>query len=254
MKFRPCIDLRNGRVVQIVGGTLRDNDPGAALVNFESEKSPAEFAAMYRSDNLTGGHVISLGPGNEEAVISALNAFPGGMHIGGGITPDNAKKFIDAGASHVITSSYIFNNNDIDINRLEKLVKAVGRERLVVDLSCRRRRGDYIVVVERWQKFTGLKIDRDSLDRLSKYCAEFLIHGVDVEGKRSGIESELVKCLGKYSSIPVTYAGGVKSLEDLDYVNKIGNGRVDLTIGSALDIFGGDIPYREVVQWQRRQE
>jgi phosphoribosylformimino-5-aminoimidazole carboxamide ribotide isomerase len=254
MKFRPCIDLRNGRVVQIVGGTLRDDDSRSALVNFETRKSPAEFAGMYMADNLTGGHVISLGPGNEEAALSALGAFPGGMHMGGGITPENAKKFLDAGASHVIVTSYIFNNIDIDIDRLEKLVKAVGKKRLVIDLSCRTRRGNYVAVIDRWQKFTDLKIDKDTLDRLSNYCDEFLIHGVDVEGKRSGIETGLVKILGTISTIPVTYAGGAKSIKDLDNVKKIGKGNVDFTIGSALDIFGGSIPYRKVVEWQRKQE
>ena len=254
MKFRPCIDLRNGRVVQIVGGTLMDNNSQSTLVNFETEKSPDKFAAMYRADNLTGGHVISLGPGNEEAALSALRAFPGGMHMGGGITPENSKKYLDAGASHLIVTSFIFNNNDIDIDRLEILVKAVGKKRLVIDLSCRGRRGNYIVVTDRWQKFTDLKIDGETLEWLSMYCDEFLIHGVDAEGKRAGIESDLVKILGAFSPIPVTYAGGVKSIKDLDTVKKIGRGKVDLTIGSALDIFGGDIPYRKVVEWQRRQE
>ncbi len=254
MKFRPCIDLRNGRVVQIVGGTLSDNDSGKTKVNFETGKSPAEFAAMYRDDNLPGGHVIALGPGNDDAAISALNAFPGGMHMGGGVTPENAKKFLDAGASHVIVTSYIFNNNDIDIDRLEKLVKAVGRKRLVIDLSCRTKRRNYVVVIDRWQKFTELKIENDTLKWLSGYCDEFLIHGVDVEGKRSGIESGLVKLLGEISPIPVTYAGGANSIKDLDTVREIGKGMIDLTIGSALDIFGGDIPYKKVVEWQRRQE
>jgi phosphoribosylformimino-5-aminoimidazole carboxamide ribotide isomerase len=254
MKFRPCIDLRHGRVVQIVGGTLRDDDSKSTLVNFETEKSPAEFAEMYKSDNLAGGHVISLGPGNEEAAISALRAFPGGMHMGGGVTPENAKKYLDAGASHVIVSSYIFNNNDIDIDRIEQIVKVSGKKRLVIDLSCRSRRGNYVAVIDRWQKFTDLIINNETLERLSKYCDEFLIHGVDVEGKRAGVESELVKILGESSPIPVTYAGGAKSLKDLDYVKKIGKGNVDFTIGSALDIFGGDIPYSKVVEWQRRQE
>ncbi len=247
MGFRPCIDLRKGKVVQIVGGTMRSDD--TADVNFETERSPADFARMYKDDNLAGGHVISLGSGNRDAAMSALNAFPGGMQIGGGITPDNAFEYLEAGASHVIVTSYLFSDGKISNDRLEKLLKTVGRERLVIDLSCRKKAGEFYVVTDRWQKFTGVTINRDTLDMLSEYCDEFLVHGVDVEGKRQGIQEDLVDILGEFSPIPVTYAGGVRSLSDMDLILKLGKGRVDATIGSSLDIFGGDISYREVVKW-----
>lgn len=254
MRFRPCIDLRDGRVVQIVGGSLHDGKAHEAITNFETEQSPAFFAAMYHADHVPGGHVIALGPGNHEAALTALRAFPGGMHMGGGITPDNATTYLDAGASHVIVTSYVFRDGRIDHTRLRQLVQAVGTQRLVLDLSCRKRGDDFWVVTDRWQRFTDVRITQATLEQLATSCAEFLVHGVDVEGTRVGIDASLVELLGAWSPIPVTYAGGVKALADLDAVKALGQGRVDLTIGSALDIFGGDVPYREVVAWQRREE
>jgi phosphoribosylformimino-5-aminoimidazole carboxamide ribotide isomerase len=253
MRFRPCIDLRDGKVVQIVGGTL-SGQPGEVVTNFETERSPAEFAGMYRDDGLPGGHVIMLGPGNQAAAIAALRAFPGGMQAGGGIAPDNAREYLDAGASHVIVTSYVFRDGRLDAERLRALVDAVGRERLVLDLSCRRRDDAYWVVTDRWQRFSELQIARETLERLASTCAEFLVHGVDVEGRRLGIDAALVERLGEWSPIPVTYAGGARALADLDLVRERGGGRVDLSIGSALDIFGGDVPYQSVVAWQRRQQ
>ena len=254
MRFRPCIDLRGGRVVQIVGGSLQDGAPDGPVTNFETERSPADFARMYQADNLTGGHVISLGPGNQTAALQALRAYPGGLHMGGGITPDNASDFLEAGASHVIVTSYVFREGQVDMARLERLIKVVGQERLVLDLSCRKRGGDFWVVTDRWQRFTEVAVNQETLTWLAQYCAEFLVHGVDVEGKRTGIEAGLVEMLGAWSPIPVTYAGGAKTLADLDRVNALGQGRVDLTIGSALDIFGGEVLYKDVVAWQRRIE
>ena len=254
MRFRPCIDLREGRVVQIVGGSLRDDATDRPVTNFETDRSPEDFARMYKEDGLVGGHVISLGPGNEEAALSALRAFPGGMHMGGGITPDNALQYLDAGASHVIVTSYIFSGGRIDMERLAELVAVVGKDRLVLDLSCRRRSADFQIVTDRWQRFTDVAVNRDTLVELAEHCDEFLVHGVDVEGRMTGIQSDLVAILGEHSPIPVTYAGGAKSFSDLDCVKKIGNGRVDLTIGSALDIFGGSVSYRDVVAWQRENE
>lgn len=254
MRFRPCIDLREGHVVQIVGGSLKDGDADGPTTNFETDRSPADYARMYRADGLSGGHVISLGPGNREAALSALAAFPGGMQMGGGITPDNAEDYLDTGASHVIVTSYVFREGQVDEERLKQLVASVGRDRLVLDLSCRKRGADFWVVTDRWQRFTEVAISQETLTRLAEYCDEFLVHGVDVEGKRAGIESALVQMLGDSSPIPVTYAGGAESLADLDRVKALGGGRVDLTIGSALDIFGGGVPYRDVVAWQRRQE
>lgn len=250
MKFRPCIDLRHGRVVQIVGGTLRDGD--RAVTHFETERSPADYARLYRADGLWGGHVIALGPGNEVAALSALKAFPGGLHMGGGIAPHNAEKFLRAGASHVIVTSYVFCDGQIDDERLDEMMRAVGKDRLVLDLSCRKRGNDYVVVTDRWRTFTDVAVGKATLRALADCCAEFLVHGVDVEGKRAGIEEPLVEMLGKWSPVPVTYAGGARNLSDLDRVNALGQGRVDLTIGSALDIFGGDVAYRDVVRWQKR--
>lgn len=249
MRFRPCIDLRNGRVVQIIGGTL--NDGSEPTTNFETERSPAEYACLYQQDGLTGGHVIALGPGNEAAALSALRAFPGGLQMGGGISPENARKYLDAGASHVIVTSYVFRDGRIDADRLAALIQAVGKNRLVLDLSCRKCGDHYTVVTDRWQKFTNEVVGEALLNRLSDSCAEFLVHGVDVEGKRAGIEEPLVEMLGRQSPVPVTYAGGVRALSDLDRVKQLGNGRVDVTIGSALDIFGGNVPYRDVVEWQK---
>jgi len=254
MRFRPCIDVREGRVVQIVGGSLKNGNAHAAVTNFETEQSPAVYARMYKEDDLTGGHVISLGPSNKAAALSALREFPGGMQMGGGIIPDNAKEYLDAGASHVIVTSYVFRAGQVDTERLDRLVAAVGKGRLVLDLSCRKRGVDFWVVTDRWQRFTEVRINQETLTWLAEYCDEFLVHGVDVEGKRVGIEAELVEMLGLWSPIPVTYAGGAKTLADLDRVKARGKGRVDLTIGSALDIFGGNVRYRDVVAWQRQEE
>lgn len=254
MRFRPCIDLRAGRVVQIVGSTLRDDDPQGSVTNFESERPSSYFAELYRRDNLPGGHVIALGPGNREAGLAALRTYPGGMHMGGGITPENAVEYLDAGASHVIVTSYIFRDGALDESRLAELVQAVGREQLVLDLSCRWRDDNYWVVSDRWQRFTTLAVTAETLEQLASSCAEFLVHGVDVEGKRMGIEDELVERLGEWSPLPVTYAGGVTAFSDLERVKALGRGRVDLTIGSALDLFGGTVRYQDVVAWQRQQE
>ena len=254
MRFRPCIDLRDGQVVQIVGSTLEDGDAQATVTNFESERSSAYYAHLYQKDQLAGGHVIALGPGNQDAALAALRAFPGGMQMGGGITPENAKVYLDAGASHVIVTSYVFREGQVDTARLEALVATVGRERLVLDLSCRKRDDAFWVVTDRWQRFTTVQITPATLDWLARYCQEFMVHGVDVEGMQGGIEAELVDRLGKWSPIPITYAGGARALADLDRVNELGQGRVDLTIGSALDIYGGTVRYDDVVKWHRVQQ
>ena len=252
MKFRPCIDLHDGKVVQIVGGSLQDDNNEALETNFVSSKSPAEYASLYADDGLTGGHVISLGAGNKNAALEALTAFPDGMHYGGGVNPDNAGEFLDAGASHVIVTSWIFDQNKLDLQKLSELSRRVGKQRLVLDLSCRLRGNDFFVVTNRWQTFTDEKVDAALLSKLSEYCVEYLVHGVDVEGKSQGIQEDLIKILGKHSPLPVTYAGGVSKLSDLDLVSEIGDNRVDLTIGSALDIFGGDVAYSDVIEWSRK--
>ncbi len=221
------------------------------VMNFESGEDPSAFAHRYRSDGLTGGHVIMLGPGNEEAARSTIAAFPGGFHVGGGITSQNAGAFLRHGASHVIVTSYVFRNGLIDWGRLDEMVSAVGKDRLVLDLSCRLRDEIYFVVTDRWQRFTEVPVNAETLESLAAYCDEFLVHGVDVEGRRVGIDDDLVALLGRSCPIPVTYAGGARTLEDLDRVWEVGGDRVDLTIGSALDIFGGDLAYDDVVAWHR---
>jgi phosphoribosylformimino-5-aminoimidazole carboxamide ribotide isomerase len=248
--FRPCIDLRNGRVVQIVGGTL--DDSGGATVNFESELDAAWYASRYRDDDLRGGHVIMLGPGNDGSARQALAAWPGGMQVGGGITVDNASAWVDAGASHVIVTSWLFDGPTFAPERLGALVGAIGRDHLVIDLSCRWRDGAYWVVTDRWQTFTSLRVHADTLHRLSDSCAEFLVHGVDVEGTSQGIDLRLVELLAGAATIPTTYAGGARSLVDLAAVHDVSGGRVDLTIGSALDIFGGTgVRYADCVAFNR---
>jgi phosphoribosylformimino-5-aminoimidazole carboxamide ribotide isomerase len=269
--FRPCIDLHEGKVKQIVGGTLGEAGP---RTNFVSEKPAAWFAELYKRDGLAGGHVIMLGPGNETEARSALAAFPGGLHVGGGVNAQNARNWLDAGASHVIVTSWVFRENLVDWARLEELVKAIGKDKLVLDLSCRRKpltrrdatlspsdverdgvRGDYFVVTDRWQKFTELAINEANLQKLAGYCAEYLIHAVDVEGLCRGIDRELVERLGQWTPIPTTYAGGANSLADLAEITESGQGKVDLTIGSALDIFGGTgVRYEDCLKFNRRQK
>jgi phosphoribosylformimino-5-aminoimidazole carboxamide ribotide isomerase len=250
--FRPCIDLHEGKVKQIVGGSLT-GDPGALRTNFVSERPSRWYAELYRRDQLRGGHVIMLGPGNEAAARAALAAFPGGLQIGGGISIDNAQSFLDAGASHVIVTSWIFHEGQLDSARLQALSATIGKSRLVLDLSCRKKGDDYFVVTDRWQKFTQLKVDESSLRSLAQWCDEFLVHAVDVEGLCSGVDIELVSRLAQHSPIPVTYAGGARSMQELEEVERVSNGRVDLTIGSALDIFGGSgIKYEDAVAFNRR--
>ncbi len=252
--FRPCIDLHEGRVKQIVGGTLTD-DAQALRTHFVSERDAAWYAALYRRDGLKGGHVIMLGPGNERAAQQALAAYPGGLQVGGGINLDNARRYLEAGASHVIVTSWVFRAGRLDEDRLRALVKAVGQERLVLDLSCRRRGDDYFVVTDRWQTFTTMTVSPPTLQTLAGFCAEFLVHAVDVEGLCCGIDERLVQLLGDASPIPVTYAGGARSLEDLETVTRLSRGAVDLTIGSALDIFGGSgVRYADCVAYNRRAQ
>ncbi|HXG47461.1 MAG TPA: phosphoribosylformimino-5-aminoimidazole carboxamide ribotide isomerase [Methylomirabilota bacterium] len=250
--FRPCIDLHEGRVKQIVGGTL-SADAAGLRTNFVSERPAEWYAQLYRRDGLTGGHVIMLGPGNEPAAMAALAAYPGGLQVGGGISADNAIGYLEAGASHVIVTSWVFRDGRLDESRLDDLVRRVGREHLVLDLSCRRRGDEYFVVTDRWQKFTDLTVSAATLERLAHACAEFLVHAVDVEGLCQGIDTELVTRLAASSPIPVTYAGGARSMDDLELVTRLGRGRIDLTIGSALDIFGGTgVRYADVVAFNRR--
>lgn len=252
MKFRPCIDIHNGKVKQIVGGSLKDAGDTASE-NFVSEKDAAWYARFYQKDGIRGGHVILLNgadsPYYEETkkqAKQALAAYPGGLQIGGGIRDTNAKEYLDAGASHVIVTSFVFKDGRFHPENLEKMVKAVGREHLVLDVSCRKKDGNYYIVTDRWQKFTEVVLTPSILDELSGSCAEFLVHAVDVEGKASGIEEELAAMLGDWHKIPVTYAGGVGSYEDLEKLERLGKGYVDVTVGSALDLFGGTLSYEKI--------
>ena len=249
--FRPCIDLHQGKVKQIVGGSLSDND-ASLTTNFTSTQSSEWFAELYRKDSLTGGHVIMLGPGNEDSALAALEAYPGGLQIGGGIHLDNAAKFLESGASHVIVTSWLFDEDELNLEKLKILSRLIGKERLVVDLSCRKRGDQYFVVTNRWQTFTSLEVSAETLQSLAEYSDEFLIHAADVEGLCRGIDLALVELLSHSSPIPTTYAGGAQSLDDLQTVSDISDGRIDLTIGSALDIFGGTgVRYADAVAFNR---
>lgn len=249
MKFRPCIDIHNGKVKQIVGGSLKD-EKDQAVENFASEKDADYYADLYKKDGLKGGHVILLNAGSSEyyeatrkQALLALGTYPQGLQIGGGINASNAAEYIEAGASHVIVTSYVFKDGKIHWDHMKALCDAVGKEHVVIDLSCRKKDGDYYIVTDRWQKFTEVKLTKDVLNAISEYCDEFLVHGVDVEGKSSGVEFELVKLLANDSPIPATYAGGIGSLQDLKAFYEISGGKLDFTIGSALDLFGGKVPY-----------
>ena len=252
MKFRPCIDIHNGKVKQIVGGSLSDIDD-QAKENFQASSDADYFAELYQKDGLTGGHVILLNPvtspyyeATKNQAMKALRTYPGGLQVGGGITAENAKEYLEAGASHVIVTSYVFKNGKIHWDHMEKLKNAVGKEHVVIDLSCRKKDGEYYIVTDRWQTFTEVKLTREILGEIAEYCDEFLVHGVDVEGHAAGIDETLAALLGSYQGIPMTYAGGIGSMEDLERFANITGGTVDFTIGSALDLFGGSLPYDEV--------
>lgn len=254
-RFRPCIDLHDGKVKQIVGGTL-DSSSETLKTNFTSDLSPGWFAAKYCEDKLTGGHIIKLGPGNDDAAKEALSAYPGGLQVGGGITSKNAAEWLEAGASHLIATSFLFDENArFREDRLEALLSETGPDRLVIDLSCRRRDNGWVVAMNRWQTITNMPVTLETLDELASSCDEFLIHAADVEGKCEGIDEDLVALLGQWGRKPVTYAGGASSLEDLKRVDQISGGAVDLTIGSALDIFGGSgVSYSDCVTFNQLPE
>ena len=254
MEFRPCIDIHNGQVKQIVGGSLKDRND-EAKENFVAKKGADYYAELYAAHHIKGGHIILLNPASSEyyeatrkQALRALEAYPQGLQIGGGIHAENASEYLDAGASHVIVTSYVFKDGRINMDNLEKIYREVGREHLVLDLSCRKRDGKYYIVTDRWQKYTDEVVDEKILNLLMSYCDEFLIHAVDVEGKAQGIETQLVSQLGEWGQMPITYAGGVHSYEDIDLLKKLGKDRIYVTIGSALDIFGGSLSFEEVIK------
>ena len=254
MDFRPCIDIHDGKVRQIVGGSLKDSV--GAKVNFETDKDGVFYANLYKDNGLKGGHIILLNPvgtemyeADKKLALGALNAYRGGLQIGGGISADNAKEFIEAGASHVIVTSYVFKDGKVNYENLDLLEKAVGKEHIVLDLSCRKKDGKYYIVTDRWQKFTDVILNADTLDELLNYCDEFLIHAVDVEGKCNGIEEEIAILLGNWGKCTITYAGGVSSYEDIEKLKKLSNNKLNVTIGSALDLFGGLLEFKKVLEY-----
>ena len=260
MEFRPCIDIHNGKIKQIVGSSLRD-EGNQAEENFVSEQDGAFYAEFYKKDNIKGGHIILLNSKEseyyektKEPAMLALKTWPGGFQVGGGITAENAAEFLDAGASHVIVTSYVFRNGKINYENLYKIKKKVGKEHLVLDLSCRKKEDGYVIVTDRWQKETEETVTLDLLDKLAESCDEFLIHAVDVEGKANGIEKELVVLLGQWGKKPVTYAGGVHNFEDLKSLKQLGKDKVNVTIGSALDLFGGEMAFDEVLNYIKETE
>ena len=257
MNFRPCIDIHNGKVKQIVGSSLKD-EGNQATENYVSQQDGAFYANMYKKDGVQGGHIILLNPIDsdyyevtKEQALLALHTYPNGLQIGGGITADNAASFIAEGASHVIVTSYVFKDGKINYENLKRLVAAVGKEHVVLDLSCRYKEDGYYIVTDRWQKFTDEKVTTELLDDLSHYCDEFLVHAVDVEGKQSGIEKPLIALLGEWGQLPITYAGGVSNFSDLEAIKELGKNRLNVTIGSALDLFGGSMKYEEVLKYLR---
>lgn len=260
MRFRPCIDIHNGKVKQIVGGTLTDKN-NQAQENFVSEMDAKYYAEFYKESKINGGHIILLNnkkseyyEKTREQAIRALNTYPNGLQIGGGIDADNANSYLKEGASHVIVTSYVFQDGKVHMDRLNQLKQAVGKEHLVLDLSCRKKDGTYYIVTDRWQSYTDMVINEETLDFFKDYCDEFLIHAVDVEGKAQGIEKQLVSLLGSWGKIPITYAGGVGSFEDLEQLRKLGQNKLDVTIGSALDLFGGKMPYRQVLAFLKESD
>lgn len=255
MEFRPCIDIHNGKVKQIVGGSLTDAG-NRARENFVSGQDAGFYARFYKRDGIRGGHIILLNKEGSEyyeetrrQALLALREYPGGLQVGGGIKRENAAAYLKAGASHVIVTSYVFRDGQVDYENLLKLEAEVGKEHLVLDLSCRRKKEAYYIVTDRWQKFTDVALGEKVLTELSGHCAEFLVHAVDVEGKAGGIEDALVSLLGAFDGIPVTYAGGVGSFSDLRKLKELGRGRLNVTIGSALDLFGGEMKYEEVLKF-----
>ncbi|RFU27409.1 hypothetical protein B7463_g8941, partial [Scytalidium lignicola] len=256
-KFRPCIDLHAGSVKQIVGGTLSDTNSSSLKTNFVSKLPASHFAKLYKENGLEGAHVISLGPGNEEACREALKEWVSGLQVGGGVTDQNARKWIEEGAEKVIITSFLFPGGKFSQERLDGVLASLGgdKSKLVIDLSCRRKDDTWFVAMNKWQTITDMEVNEASIKSLEPYCSEFLIHAADNEGLQKGIDTELVKKLAEWCYIPVTYAGGGRTIQDLDLVKELSNGKVDLTIGSALDIFGGSgVTFQECVEWNRKQK
>ena len=249
-KFRPCIDLHKGKVKSIVGDSYTDSGKGI-VENFVSDKPSSFFAQMYKNDDLTGGHISIIGQGNEEQALLALKTYPNGLQVGGGINLENANFFLENGASHIIVTSFIFNRGQLNLKKLEQISSLVGKNRLVLDLSCKKMKDSYFVATDKWQKISDFEVNEKSLSELSNYCDEYLIHSVSADGKHCGVDAELLQNLSKWAKIPCTYGGGIRGIEDLELIRKIGKGKIDATIGTALSIFGGKMDYKQVLGWFR---
>ncbi|KAI3657620.1 hypothetical protein MP638_001339 [Amoeboaphelidium occidentale] len=249
-KFRPCIDLHEGKVKQIVGGTLKETTESVdgPVTNFSSSLPPEHYAELYRKHDLTGGHVIMLGNGYEKAAKRCLSAWPNVFQVGGGITEDNAKEWLQHGAGKIIVTSYLFPEGKFSIERLKNISDIAGKDRLVVDLSFRKvvngSNFEYVVAMNKWQTLTDMKITHESIKLFEEYSSELLVHAADVEGLCKGIDQDIN---------PVTYAGGGNSINDLELVRELSNGKVDLTFGSALDVFGGStVKLADCIQWNQQ--
>lgn len=257
MKFRPCIDIHNGAVKQIVGGTLsQKGGDSTAKDNFVSSEDAAYYANLYKEAGLVGGHIIMLNSPKDESydktkeqAHKAIDAYPKGLQIGGGINDKNAKGWIEAGASHVIVTSFVFNEGRVNMDRLRLLNEVVAPDNIVLDLSVKKVGDYYHVATERWQNISDEPISIELFGKLSQYCGEFLVHAVDIEGQRNGIDEDLVKLLGEYDERIITYAGGIRSIDDIEKIKDLGHSRLDFTIGSALDIFGGELRFKDVAKY-----
>ncbi len=260
MEFRPCIDIHNGKVKQLVGGSIEDVGD-RAQENFVSEKDAEWYARLFMEKKLKNGHVILLNhrtspyyEASRQQALAALRAFPGGLQVGGGITAENAGEYLEAGATHVIVTSYVFRDGNISYENLYRLLDSVGKDKLVLDLSCRKKDGSFYIVTDRWQKYTKVVLDEDVLDMLASFCDEFLIHAVDVEGKKCGMDKDLVSLLGSWNRIPITYAGGIRSLEDIRSIKELGRNKIHVTVGSALDLYGGSLEFEKAVRCAAQED
>lgn len=255
MTFRPCIDIHNGQVKQIVGSSLRDKGD-KATENFVATNDASFYARLYKEHNLKGAHVIMLNSKDSEyyeatkaQALLALSEYKDSLQVGGGIDDKNAKFFIDNGASHVIVTSFAFKDGRIQYENLAALVKAVGKEHIVLDLSAGKKDGEYVIVTDRWQKYSEVNITINLFTQLSSYCDEFLVHGIDTEGLKKGPDMELIKILSDVSgkiATPITYAGGIANTNHIKMIEELSEGKLNYTIGSALDIFGGSLSFEEV--------
>ncbi|KAF6005708.1 hypothetical protein HII12_005282 [Brettanomyces bruxellensis] len=243
-----CIDIHGGKVKQIVGGTLNQDDTEQSKntcksnleTNFVSEKSSSYYAKLYEEHGIIRTHVIKLGSleENNRVAIEALKAWPKHLQIGGGINDTNAKYWIQQGADKVIVTSWLFPKGQFDKSRLERISQLVGKEHLVVDLSY----------------FDAGGVEQGRLLSYSRGTARnSSFMQLMLKAFCKGIDQELVAKLAEWCTSPIVYAGGAKSIDDLKLVDKLSHGRVDLTFGSALDLFGGKlVRFKDCCKWNQQ--